>query len=141
MVTSSSCRASQFHISGKVHNRIAMNYLVKLHQKRYLLLSYNVDQLSPVSLSEYGLSKYRTSGKTLDGFNTVNAFDKYAFQTWQAYSKMGRTKTLKAVFIATKSLDPNVFLIRPNNRFALPTIQLIWESHFSEDSIQMPKCL
>ena len=38
----------------------------------------------------------------------------------KAYSRIGRTKTqLKSVFIATGSLDPNVLLIRPNNRLSL----------------------
>ena len=32
MVTSNSCRASQIHICGKVHIRIAMNLFVKLNQ-------------------------------------------------------------------------------------------------------------
>ena len=57
--------------------------------------------------------------------------------------RIGRTKAIfiKAVLIDTGSLDPNVLLIRPNTRFALPTMQLIWASHLKEDSIQMPKCL
>ena len=59
----------------------------------------------------------------------------------QAYSKIGRTKALKAVLIATRSLGPNVLLIRPNTRFALPTMSLIWASHLKEDSIQIPRCL
>ena len=37
----------------------------------------------------------------------------------KAYSRIGRTKTqLKSVVIATGSLDPNVLLIRPNNRLS-----------------------
>ena len=39
---------------------------------------------------------------------------KYGFHTGQAYSRIGRTKAIKAVFIGTGSFDPNVLLIRPN---------------------------
>ena len=50
---------------------------------------------------------------------------KYGSHTGQAYSRIGRNKALKAVLIATGSLDPNVLLIRPNTRFALPAMKLI----------------
>ena len=114
MPTSSFCWESQIHISGKVHIRIAMNYLVNLHQTKVFpseLQCWPVRFGKPIRVRLIS-STSQTSSTTLDGFNTVNVFS----QIWVPYSKMGRTKTLKEVFIASESLDPNVLLIRPNTR-------------------------
>ena len=74
-----------------------------------------------MSLSEKGFSDphiNRVARYWMDSILCM-CLTKYGFHTGQAYSRIGRTTTLKAVLIATGSFHPNVLLIRPNTRFAL----------------------
>ena len=51
-------------------------------------------------------------------------FTKYGFQTWQPYSKIGRTKVLYAVETLSELFRPKVRLIKPRTLLALAQIYL-----------------
>ena len=53
-------------------------------------------------------------------------FTKYGFQTWQPYSKIGRTEVLYAVETPSELFGPKVRLIRPRIFWALCSLRCLW---------------
>ena len=74
----------------------------------------------------------------LYGFDCM---DVLGFQTWQAYSKIGLTRALKAIFTPDGFLYPKVRRTNPSTRFALAHIVFMWQSQDKVDCNQIPRCL